>query len=359
MGGGIILALTREAKALGLQRGQPLFQVRQLIERHGVTLCRCDHSKYRRISAQIMSLVKEQEIVLDFVQYSVDEFFGQLPLTKPDEIRHYAQLVKDHITTNTGIPVSCGCSQTYTLAKTATHFAKQYPAYHGICVLTPDKRRQALALTRIEDVWGIGRQSVKHLHGLGVATAADFADMPQQQARKLCSTPLFNTYSELNGIPSINLHHRELQQSISQSHTFGKMLDSQQELEAPVRGFVAHCAARLRAQKGSCGTVTLFLATNRHRQDLPQYHNSASATLPAGTDDTPTITKAALQLLHNIYRPGYLYKQAGIILGDIKENNGQQLDLFTVQQDERRRKLMEITDTINNKYGNNSIGFIK
>ncbi|MBQ9474198.1 MAG: Y-family DNA polymerase [Bacteroidales bacterium] len=359
VGGGIILALTKEAKALGLQRGQPLFQVRRIIENNGVTLCKCDHNKYRRISAQIMNLVKEQEVVLDFVQYSVDEFFGQLPLSDPDEIRHYTKMVKDHITSNTGIPVSCGCSQSYTLAKTATHFAKQYPAYHGICVLPPDKRKRALQLTKINEVWGIGRQSVKQLMLQGVATAADFAGMEGQRVRSLFSTALYNTYKELNGIPSITLRHRDLQQSISQSHTFGVMLGTEQELEAPIRGFVSHCATRLRSQKGTCDIITLFLSTNRHRQDLPQYSNSAFTRLPAGTNDTPLLTKAALRLLHEIFRPGYLYKQAGVILGGIEEDDGHQLDLFTAQHDERRRKLMEITDTINKKYGTDSIGFIK
>ena len=111
-GGGVILALTPEAKALGLKRGTPLFKVRSLIRLNDVVVCPADHKKYRRISHHIMEIVQQQQIVLDFVQYSVDEFFGMLPLDDPDEVRHYVSKVKEAITSATRIPVSCGCSQT-------------------------------------------------------------------------------------------------------------------------------------------------------------------------------------------------------------------------------------------------------
>ena len=143
VGGGVILALTPEAKALGLKRGVPLFKVRKQLERDGVVVCQADHKKYHRISQQVMNAVQKQDIVLDFVQYSVDEFFGVLPLDNPDELEHYTRKVMDNITSSTGIPVGCGCSTTYTLAKVATGFAKRYPAYHGVCVLPPEKREKA------------------------------------------------------------------------------------------------------------------------------------------------------------------------------------------------------------------------
>lgn len=356
-GGGVILALTAEAKALGLKRGMPVFKVRRLIEAGGVTLCRADHDKYRRISRQIMEAVVQQAVVLDFVQYSVDEFFGTLPLSDPDQLRHYAAMVKDMITLTTGIPVSCGLGETYTLAKTATHFAKHYPGYHGICVLTPDKCLKALSLIDAADVWGIGRKTLRGLMLEGVTTAADFINLKESRVQQHFGTRVLKTWLELQGIPSIELREHALQQTIMQSHTFGYMLDTLEALEPAVRGFAQRCAATLRRQGGVCGTVTLFLSTNRHRPDLPQYSNSATRRLPSPTADTAQLLKAASALLRTLYRPGYRYKQAGIILGAVEPLEGQQLDIFNAATSERRQHLLEVADSINARFGQGTIGF--
>lgn len=356
-GGGIILALTPEAKALGLKRGNPLFQVRNLIRLNGVVVCPADHKKYRRISQQIMEAVKRQEIVLDFVQYSVDEFFGMLPLEDPDEVRRYAQKVKDLITQETGIPVSCGCSQSYTLAKAATHFAKRYKGYDGICVLTPEKRRKALEKLDIADVWGIGRQHRKRMAEMGIQTALQLADCDPRALGKIFSVTGMNTWRELNGTPCIDLHRPAQQRSIMQSRTFAYMTDKREALEQEVRKFAASCALKLREQQSVCRSVTVFLSTNRHRDDLGQYRNSGSVRLPSPTSDTPAISRAATAALDALFKEGFLYKQAGVILGDISDAQGMQLDLFSEPDDERHRKLMEVADKINKKFGDNTIKF--
>ena len=337
-GGGIILALTPEAKALGLKRGIPLFQVRSLLRLNNVVICPVDHKKYRRISRQIMDVVRQQDIVLDFVQYSVDEFFGSLPIEDPDEVRRYVRQVMEMITSTTHIPVSCGCSQSYTLAKVATHYAKRYKGYHGICVLTPEKRRKALSMLDISDVWGIGRKNQKKLIEQGIRTAQDFADCNEHLVQSLFSVAGVRTWQELRGIPSIDLNRPERQRSIMQSRTFASA-----------------CALKLREQHSVCRTVQVFLSTNRHRDDLAQYRNSAAVRLHSPTSDTSALTKAALTALDEVYRKGFLYKQAGVVLHDISDEEGMQLDLFSAPEDERRRRLMQVADTLNKKYGNATI----
>ena len=356
-GGGVILALTAEAKALGLKRGIPLFKVRNLIRLNHVVICPVDHKKYRRISRQIMEAVQQQAIVLDFVQYSVDEFFGSLPVEEPDEVRHYVRMVKDMITSTTGIPVSCGCSQSYTLAKVATHYAKRYKGYDGICVLTPESRQKALSMLDIAEVWGIGRKHRKKLQERGILTAQQFADCDEKLVESLFSITGVRTWRELKGIPCIDLHRPEQQRSIMQSRTFVYMTDRYDDLEQYVRTFATTCAAHLRQQHGVCRSVTVFLATNRHRDDLAQYRNSGSVKLPSPTADTPTLIKAALAALKGLYREGFMYKQSGVILTDISEEEGMQLDLFTEPEDERRRKLMQVADALNKRFGDDTISF--
>ncbi len=356
-GGGVILALTAEAKAVGLKRGIPLFKVRQLLQQHEVIICPADHKKYRRISRAIMADVVEQGIVLDFVQYSVDEFFGTLPLDDPDEARHYTRKVKDMIWERHHIPVGCGLSSTYTLAKTATHFAKRYAGYRGICVLTDAKRERALSLLAVGDVWGVGRQNRKHLEAKGIATALDFAHAPEQLVYSLLNTAGVRTWQELNGQPAVTLANHDRQKSIMQSRTFAVMIKDREALASEVAAFASRCAATLRTQQSLCSVVSVFIATNRYRDDLSQYRNSASLRLEKPTADTPTILKAAATILGRLFRKGYLYKQAGVVLSAIVPDEGHQLDLFTVQEDERRQRLMKLADSINRKFGDDSITF--
>ncbi len=356
-GGGVILALTAEAKALGLKRGTPLFQVRNLIKMNNVVICPVDHKKYRRISRQIMENVQRQEIVQDFVQYSVDEFFGTLPTDQPDELRHYATLVKEMIATSTGIPVSCGLSQTYTLAKVATHYAKHYKGYNGVCVLMPESRQRALSLLDIADVWGIGRQSRAKLYSMGIHTAQQLVECDEKVLSRIFSAAGLNTWRELQGTPCIDLHRPAKQRSIMQSRTFVYMTDDIKTLEQDIRTYAAACAVKLRQQHSVCRTVQVFLSTNRHREDLAQYRNSVGIHLPSPTADTPTIVKAAMAGLHSLYKVGFLYKQAGVILTNITEEEGMQLDLFSEPEDQRHRKLMQITDALNKKFGDDTINF--
>lgn len=356
-GGGVILALTPEAKALGLKRGIPLFKVRSLLRLNDVVVCPADHKKYHRISRQIMDTVQRQGIVLDFVQYSVDEFFGRLPVEDPDEVAHYVHLVMDLITSTSGIPVSCGCSQTYTLAKVATHYAKHYSGYHGVCVLTPEKRHKALTMLPVADVWGIGRKHLQKLAGMGITTAQQFADCDERTVDSLFSLTGLHTWRELNGTPCINLNRPTTQRSIMQSRTFAHMTQKKEDLEQAVRTFADTCASHLRSQHSVCHAVTVFLSTNRHRDDLDQYRNSTTVKLPSPTAFTPSIIKAALSALNIIYREGFLYKQAGVVLTDITDEKGMQLDLFNERDDERHRKLMQVADELNRKFGGNNINF--
>lgn len=356
-GGGIILALNQQAKALGLRRGNPVFQVKKILEEGNVAVCRADHKKYHRISQQLMDAVKAQDIVVNFVQYSVDEFFGELPIDDAAEARHYISLIKNHIETTTRIPVSCGFAPTYTLAKVATHYAKNYAGYHGICVMLPDHRQTALRGLHINDVWGIGRQLRKKMVLLGVATALDFANLDLSKVKLEFPTQAVKTYRELNGEPCITIERGGLQSSIMQSRTFGFMITELDQLQAEVRRFAADCAAKLRHQKGECGSVTVFVATNRHRADLPQYRNSASVKLAQRSSDTVVLMKSAEKLLAQIFKPAFQYKQAGVILADIRPEEGHQLDMFTVEEDEKRRRLMEVADRLNEKFGSGTVEF--
>lgn len=358
--GGIILALNQEAKAVGLKRGNPLFQVNKLIEKQHVTVIDVHHHLYHEVSAHIMEEVKQTEMVLDFVQYSVDEFFGVMPDDDPTRLRGYLQQLKDLIYEKTQIPVSCGAGMSYTLAKTATWFAKHYPAYKGICIMPADKREQALAKVPIGDVWGIGHRSIKKLTQEGIQTALDYTRKSETWVHRLFNVTGVRTWKELNGIPSITLASRERQKSIMYSRTFAHMTDSKTILFKELSNYATAATRRLREQGSLCGAVTVFLATNRHRTDLAQYNVDDTIKLTTATDDTRLIIEAVQLLLERIYQPRFQYKQAGVILSQLESNSGVQLDLFAPQAaDEtfRQKRLMKAIDSINERFGKNQIHF--
>lgn len=358
--GGIILALNQEAKAVGLKRGNPLFQVTKLIEQHKVTVIDVHHQLYHDISHHIMDEVRKTEMVLDFVQYSVDEFFGQMPDEDPTRLREYLQRLKDIIYRETSIPVSCGAGLSYTLAKTATWFAKHYPGYKGICIMPADKREAALRQVPVKEVWGIGRRSIKKIEQAGVKTALDFSCQPERWVNRLFGVTGVRTWKELNGTPSITIASHDRQKSIMYSRTFAHMTSSKTLLSRELSNYATTATRRMREQGSLCKTVTLFLATNRHRPDLAQYNADETIRLSTATDDTTVIIHAVLQLLDRLYRENYQFKQAGVILGQLQHSDGIQLDLFAPEGAEdsaRKKRLMQAIDGINQRFGRNQIHF--
>ena len=359
--GGIILALNQKAKAVGLKRGNPLFQVAQLIEQQHVTVIDVHHHLYHDISHHIMDEVRKTEMVLNFVQYSVDEFFGEMPDDDSTRLRGYLQKLKDLILEKTGIPVSCGAGLTYTLAKTATWFAKHYPAYNGICVMPAEKREQALSKVLIKDIWGIGRRSIKTISlNNGIQTALDYTRLPEAWIKRHFGVTGLRTWKELNGIPAITIASHERQKSIMYSRTFAHMTNNKTVLLRELSNYASAATRKLREQGSLCRTVTLFLATNRHREDLPQYNADDTIKLSTPTDDSTQIIHAAKQLLDKLFRENYQYKQAGIILGQLQHADGVQLDLFVPNQAQdkaRKQRLMQAIDGINQRFGRNQIHF--
>lgn len=354
-GGGVILALTAEAKQLGLKRGIPVFQAKKIIEENGVIMLPTNHDTYRKTSNKIMQIVVEQDIIQNFVQYSIDEFFGEIPVEDENEVRHYVSLVKELILKETDIPVSCGCSQTYTLAKVATWFAKHYSGYNGICILSEANRPKALERLPVDSVWGIGRSFARFMADNNISTALDFVQLSEPYVRHYLKTGGLHTWQELHGIRSIEIDRSPEQKSFSHSLTLVHMTDDKQRLCELISEFASKLARKLREQKSLCHTVTVFVSTNRHRTDLQQYSAGDSRKLLSPSSDTRNIMNTALQLLDKLYRPGFMYKKIGMILSDISPADSLQIDLFNGAEVLKSKKLMQTLDEINQKFGDKTI----
>lgn len=340
---GCCIARSNEAKALGIAMGTPVFQIKELIERENVAVYSSNYTLYGDMSARVMSLIAEAVPSLEV--YSIDEAFVDLHGIADTE-RLARDLVK-RITRGTGIPVSMGIAPTMTLAKMGSKFAKKFAGYRQVCFIDNDEKRQrALELTPVSDVWGIGRRMTRSLAAYGIDTAARFAARPGEWVRKAYSIVAERTWRELRGEPCLGLASvRAAKQQICTSRSFGQMISDYQGVRESVASHAAACARKLREQKTYARQLTVFILTNRFRDDLPQNNRSYTIRFATPTADSAEIVEAAETALRAIFVKGFQYKKSGVIVGEITDTA--QRDLFDTIDRDKRRRLMSVIDSIN------------
>lgn len=345
---GCAVAMSNEAKALGIKRGLPIYQLRQIINRYNVTTISGNHRMYGNISSRVMATIGS--IVPEMDIYSIDEAFIDMSLWEGKALDETGHKIVSKVRRDVGIPTSLGIAPTKTLAKIAARFAKKYPGYRGVCIIdNDDKRRKALALTRIDEVWGIARRLGKRLRQYNINTALDFAELPLSEVRKIINVMGERSWRELNGEPCIDHEAAEpLNKQICTSRSYKKSIDNPELLKEAVADYSAKVARRLREQGGCAKSVTVFIQTNSFRPELPQHFGSTTIQLDEATDDTLAITSAAVRAVDSLFRPGYAYRRAGVTVNEIVSHNAVQQNLFSVPGlREKRQRLMTAIDSIN------------
>lgn len=346
---GCVIARSNEAKQLGIKMGVPAFQIRELIQRNGVITYSANHELYRDMSHRVMSTLSE--LIDDDIQiYSVDEAFFTLDTNAVINPTEYLKSLTAKITKFVGIPVSIGAAQTKTLAKIASHIAKReynkrgnsYILEHPLDI---EKRLKAIPTN---EVWGIGRKLSESLSRYNICSAYEFTQLPRQQVRNLFSVTAERTWAELHGQDCANIHSvTQNRKSISVSRTFGSIIYDYQTLSEAVATFASQATAKLRSQHSVTSSVTVYIRGNIHNQSQDFYSNSAFANIPTHTASTLEVVRYATSLLSSIYRKGYAYKKAGIILTEIVDESSIQLSLFNPVDEGKHRRLMKAIDHIN------------
>lgn len=353
---GNIVALTAEAKALGIRRGAPFFQVKDVIEKNNVAVFSGNIMLYEAMSKRVQSIMRKT--VERTENYSIDEQFLYLDgyENNYDLVKLMREMVRQ-IALWTDIPVSVGIARTKTLAKVASKFAKKYRGYESVCMIdTEEKRRKALSMFELADIWGIGPRSFAKLQALGITTPLQFADKPGDWVLRQFHKPGYQTWLELNGHPCIDTSEIIRRQTISTSRSFGKMISDAEQLRASVATFAASCCNTLRAQESAAGSVSVFACSNRFREDLQQYSNIATMRLDSPSSDTLEITEAAIRLADRIYRPGIQFKKSGVILSDIIPGLTHHILFDPIPKRDERAELSTAIDRMNRKYGLKTVG---
>jgi DNA polymerase V len=362
---GCAIARSDEAKALGIKMGAPWFKIRHLEDEAGLVALSANFALYGDMSDRMMSLAAglghNQEV------YSIDESFVDLSGIRGDLVRR-ARTIRKRIHQWIGIPTCIGIAPTKTLAKLANAIAKSaerkpgsYPAHHAqICHLgacTPEELQALMQATEVGDVWGVGRKIGAQLREHGIHTALDLQRMNPAAAKAGWSVVLEKTVRELNGTPCIEFEDEPpAKQQIACTRSFGQPITELHELQEAITEFACRAAEKLRKQNSHTGQLMAFIRTSPFREKDPQYSRSASIPLPSPTSDSAHITQTACAILKHIYRPGYKYAKAGVMLMDLQPATRQQLTLdLDADMPENRIRLMQAMDQINRRYGRGSL----
>mgnify|MGYP001335921206 FL=1 len=346
---GCVVARSREAKLLGIKMGVPVFQIKAEMQRHGILAFSSNYALYADLSSRVMRTLEEMAPRVEV--YSIDEAFLDLTgIESVISLVEFGQQVRERIGHWIGITVCVGIAPTKTLAKLANHAAKKYPATQGVVDLTnPDRQRRLLALVPVDDVWGVGRRLSKRLNALGITTALDLANASPRAIRDQFSVVLERTVRELNGESCIELEEiPPTKKQIVCSRSFGEKVTHFELLREAVCEYATRATEKLRKEQQQAKVMTVFIRTSPFKDNEPQYSNSASGELLIPSCDTRDFIELANHLLKRIWKDGFRYAKAGVMLSDFYDPGMFQPGLFDdVSIRSNSQQLMSVLDTIN------------
>jgi DNA polymerase V len=351
---GCVVSRSNEAKALGVKMGAPWFECKALAEQHAILAMSSNYALYADLSNRVMSILSEFSPRHEV--YSIDECF--VDLTGTPKMREVSYAMRERVVQWTGIPVCVGIGPTKTLAKLANHVAKKHPRSRGVFnynALTADQKTHLLERIEVEEVWGVGRKLTQKLARYGVHTVQDLRVAHVPTLRAEFGVLMEKTQRELQEVPCIEL--QEIQpdrQQIISSRSFGSMVTELAVLKDALSTFVANACAKLRAQNSHAAVIQVFLQTNRFRKDLPQYMPSLAVPLPYPTNDSLEVNRWADYLCERMFKDGYQYKKAGIMLSEISPITRRQADLLEPETTSNA-SLMQALDSLNQRYGRGTV----
>ncbi len=348
---GCVISRSTEAKNIGIKMGEPYFKVKELIKENNVHIFSSNYALYGDLSRRVMKVLKDFSDKIEV--YSIDEAFVDLSHVKDEMVEEYGKKIRDRVLKWTGIPTSVGISNTKTLSKVANHIAKKNKA--GVIFLKEDIDKILKGFS-ISDVWGVGKQLSKLYIKNGINNALELKNISNTWVKKSTNVLGAKTVMELRGIPCIDLETEEIKRkSCCVSRSFGKKVESLEKLRESI---VTHClnaAEKIRTDKQTTRAITIFIRTSPFDRNRKYYSNSITIELPVSSNNSLELVKAATKGLEKIYKYGYFYQKAGIILSKLRESSEKEFNLLTPILENKSKTLMKAIDFTNAKYGRNAI----
>jgi len=349
---GCIISRSNEAKALGIKMGEPYFKEKDIIVRNNVQVFSSNYSLYGDISRRVMRTLKRFNS--DIEVYSIDEAFLDLSNFSDDEIESVGNEIRSVVLKWTGIPTSIGIAKTKTLSKVANHIAKKKQS-GVVSLIGIENIDPILEKVEINDVWGVGKQLTKFYHQNGIYNAKQLKNKPNTWIKKSSNVLSSRTAMELRGITCINLETKSSKRkSCVVSRSFGQRIENFQELREAIAGYSLNASEKIRSESLFTKSITVFIRTSPFQDRYGFYSNSKTIDLPIATNNSIEIVKAALNGLEDIFKNGYRYQKAGVMLSHLSESANNK-NLFSSERDEKINSLMKCIDKTNYRYGKSTL----
>jgi DNA polymerase V len=344
---GCVIARSNEAKPF-INMGAPYFKCRPICEKNNIAVFSSNYELYGDLSARVMACL--QGFCPELEIYSIDEAFLSFSTFNHFDLVEYSKKIRHQIKMCVGIPVSIGIGTTKTLAKMANHIAKKHTGVFAITNPTP------LNTFPVANIWGVGRRIAARLNQFNIHTAHDLMLADPKTMRREFSVVMEKMIAELNGVsclPLVDLPPAK--QQIMSSRSFGKPVTLLRELEEAISSYATRACIKLRGEHSVAGGIYVFLHTNPFKENQKQYSNAFSYQFTQPTDDTRSIITHAKTCLKKIYKAGFQYKKAGIMLLNLTPKTMQQYDLFNNTVKRNSMDVMQVLDEINQRFGKKTL----
>ncbi|WP_325985599.1 translesion error-prone DNA polymerase V subunit UmuC [Pseudomonas protegens] len=350
---GCVIARSYDAKPF-IKMGEPYFQIKHKLRQNGIVPFSSNYALYGDMSERVMTLIESMVPAVEV--YSIDEAFADL--TGINSLEQFGRQIRAQVLRCTGIPVGVGIASTKTLAKLANHTAKRLQTHTGGVVDITDhvKRDWVLRNTDVAEVWGIGRRMKAHLDGMGIKSAMDLAKADPWTLRKNFSVVIEKTARELAGTPCLELDEPDPpKQEICCSRMFGRRLTELAPIKEAVATYMMRASEKLRAQNSLCKKIRVSIRTGMFNPEEAKYANGVLVELPYPTNDVRLMTKMAVEALDRVFRPGFKYSKAEVMLLNLCQPGEYTGDLFALAQPSETDKVMKVLDQINSRWGRGTL----
>ncbi len=349
---GCIISRSNEAKVLGIKMGEPYFKEKDIIVKNNVQVFSSNYSLYGDISRRVMRTLKRFNSDIEI--YSIDEAFLDLSNFPDNEVKNIGHEIRNIVLKWTGIPTSIGIAKTKTLSKVANHIAKKkqsgVTSFIGI-----ENIDSILEKVEINNIWGVGKQLTKFYHQSGIYNAKQLKNVSNTWIKKSSNVLSSRTAMELRGIPCIDLEATSSKRkSCVVSRSFGQRVENFQELKEAIASYSLNASEKIRSESLVTKSITVFIRTSPFQSRFGYYSNSKTIDFPIATNNSIEIVKAAISSLETIFKNGYRYQKAGVMLSRLSDSvDGK--NLFSSEKDKKINSLMKSIDNTNHRYGRSTL----
>lgn len=359
---GCAVARSNESKSLNIKMGVPLFQIKDIVQKHNVVVLSSNYVMYAEMSRRFHKILASYVTDEEVEPYSIDECFVDFTAYEKNfELEKVGQQMRQQIWKWLGLPVCVGIGRSKTESKIANHIAKKNPGFNSVCDLVsmdPCNKEYYFSLIDVSEVWGVGRKHAKKLHSMGVKSVLDLACTEAREMQRQFSIVMARTINELQGISCIEIEDTPpSKKQIIKSCSFGAKVTELDDLKEAIAMHAQEACKRLRDEESLCGCLLVFVQSSPFDESAPFYNKSITGAFSEPTDSALDFVKAAVKMVSDIYKEGIKYKKCGVVLTGLEPKTGHTYDLLTdFEMIEKKEQLMKALDNVHTKFGKKKLG---